>query len=255
MNKDILTSLYHRILQLKGTKTRNAPLEETLGIPQRSYGYTQGRIRYLQTGNINYCIALLGHNENGAFLAHIDNWCFKRGQIPQMLENLDRVLHAPFDMTLVYNKGEDKRQRYVKELKQMLLPLQKRLSEKRKSSVQILNLGVDKTGNIYYPENHVANEALDELEQWFYIRGGVGQSPEYYYRYDLGCVNQSKGTIIPSEGFTEEQLPKWINFTGSRKEVMKKVMRFFRLTPKDYIEMALGRPYSSSCQDGALVLV
>ncbi len=252
---DFLKELYHKVLQLEGTERIKAPLRGILGVPQRAYGYTQGKIKHLQTANINYCMALSGHNARGAFLAHIDSYSFEEGQIPKMLDNLDRVLGSPINMTLVHNNGRDERQKYIPALKEMLLPFQKELYERTKGSMQSLNLGVDKTGKLYYPLTHAANQSNDQLEEWFFVRRGEGHAPDGYYRTGFDCVNESKGIIIPAEAFTEEQIPKWMNLKGSRAEVMARIAELFNLTPSDYAGMALGRRFSMPEKNGALVLI
>jgi len=253
---DDFEQVCNAIKQLEGTEIIAAPLEGILGIPVRSYGRTEEKIKHLQTSNIIYCIILSGCNDNGAFLAHLDKYSFEQDQIPQMLKDLDSTLQRPFDMNLVYNEGKDERQYFIPELKKMILPFQRQLNEKRKKSSQILDLGVDKTGKLYCPGTRVVNEAHDQLEEWFYVRRGEGNAPRGYHREDLACVNDAMSIFIPPEAFTEEQCQRWMDLEATRTEVIGHICKELQLTQEDYVKLALGRPYSVPGKaNGALVLI
>ena len=130
----------------------------------------------------------------------------------------------------------------------MIKPYANNIEKIVKGELQLIRLGVDLEGNLFYPESHVTNEANDELYEWFHIRGPV---PDSIYRISLDCINDLEGLYIPPKAFEEEILYQW----GRRSYTRDKMVEILEgLLPEEVergqlIEMARGRvPYKERDQ-------
>jgi len=252
-----LGSLLEAIGRLKDIPKRNYPEDEVFGVPQRAYGYLtpgfrkQYGIDKLQTGNICSCVFLSGVNENGAFLAHLDKVSIE--YVPAMMSHLEDVLGNSYAMTMV-TKQSLEGQEYVPQLIDMLTPFAKQLDQKKKGAMQALRIGTDLQGELFYPETHVVNEILDELESWYEMRGPMSKGS---YRTSLDCFNEIDGFYIPPEAFEEDAAYKWLWRLKSREDIVKLITSLFpdKVKHGKLIEMVKGRGGHHEFEEGMVIPV
>lgn len=243
--------------RLKDLPKRNHPREEVFGIPQRAYGYLTPsfkenyRIDKLQTRNVISCVFLSGANENGAFLAHLDKASIE--QVPAMMSHLEYVLGDSYEMTIV-TQHSLQGQEYVPQLIEMLTPFAKQLEQKKKGNLQMLRIGTDLQGELFYPGqwSHAVNEGLDELEAWFETRGPM---PDGSYRTSLDCFNEVDGFYIPPEAFEEDAAYQWLWCHKNRNELVRLVTNLFpdKVKHGKLIEMVKRRRGCRELEEGMLI--
>jgi len=252
---DALNSLIEAQTRLKDLPKISYPKEEIFGIPQRAYGYLthalkkQYGIDKLQTGNIVSCVFLSGVNENGAFLAHLDK--VSAEYVPNMMSHLEDRLGKDYEMTLVIRKSLDG-QEYVPEVIDILKPFAKQIDQKKKGNLQMLRMGIDLQGELFYPETYAINEVLDELEDWFDTRRSI---PEGSYRTSLDCFTEADGFYIPPEAFQEEVAYHWLRGNKDRDEIVKFITDKFPDKAKcgKFIEMVKGRIGNCESKEGMII--
>lgn len=185
--------------QIPGIPYRAYPAKRVLGVPQRAYGYlTDGvyerhGIDKLQTSNVDVCVAVTGHNDKGAFLAHLDSLVEK--EFPRAMDILVKILGNKFHFNIFTSpfcqedlKDCHENQNYVPKLIKLLKKYAIDIIEYKKGMLAIC-IGITRSGELFHPKNHVEDDTLYGEENNLFS----GAMPDQVkYRLHLGCINEMK---------------------------------------------------------------